>query len=193
MSAKEPVQKTNHSPNDSEHSDSEEGIKHRTHRYNLTPVEIQRLQLEKLLRKVDKPVNIPEMVDKPKLKPPKDIVRNVQGSSAGAGSGEFHVYRAHRRREYTRLKIMEEETKKEEERQDFEEKVAVVKAQEEEKTAKKRAKRQKKKQIKKQNIKKAKTKQEDKDKQTDTNDDNKDLSTELRNASSNSDTEGNNE
>ncbi|CAG8627863.1 15438_t:CDS:2 [Funneliformis caledonium] len=109
MSTKEPVQKTDHASSDSE---SEEGIKNKTHRYNLTPVEIQRLQLEKLLRKADKPVNIPEMVDKPKLKPPKDIVRNVQGSSAGAGSGEFHVYRAHRRREYTRLKIMEEETKK---------------------------------------------------------------------------------
>ncbi|CAG8585112.1 5434_t:CDS:2 [Funneliformis mosseae] len=122
MSTKEPAQKTDHASSDSE---SEEGIKNKTHRYNLTPVEIQRLQLEKLLRKADKPVNIPEMVDKPKLKPPKDIVRNVQGSSAGAGSGEFHVYRAHRRREYTRLKIMEEETKKEEEKREFEAKMEL--------------------------------------------------------------------
>ena len=36
-------------------------------------------------------------------------MKNVQGSSAGAGSGEFHVYKASRRREYERLKIMEEE------------------------------------------------------------------------------------
>ncbi|CAG8474888.1 11278_t:CDS:2 [Racocetra fulgida] len=61
---------------------------------------------EKLLQRADKPVTIPE-IEKPKLKAPKDIVRNVQGS------GEFHVYRAHRRREYTRLKIMEEEARKE--------------------------------------------------------------------------------
>jgi len=91
---------------------------------------------------VDKPVNIPEMVDKPKLKPPKDIVRNVQGSSAGAGSGEFHVYRAHRRREYTRLKVMEEETKKEEENLEFEAKMETIKAQEEERTAKTTRKKQ---------------------------------------------------
>ena len=37
-------------------------------------------------------------------------MKNVQGSSAGAGSGEFHVYKASRRREYERLKIMEEES-----------------------------------------------------------------------------------
>ncbi|CAG8650706.1 10780_t:CDS:2 [Scutellospora calospora] len=73
------------------------------HKHNLKPVDVQRQQLEKLLQRADKPVTIPE-IDKPRLKAPKDIVRNVQGSSAGAGSGEFHVYRAHRRREYTRLK-----------------------------------------------------------------------------------------
>lgn len=40
---------------------------------------------------------------------------NVQGSSAGAGSGEFHVYKAARRREYERLKAMDEEAVKEKE------------------------------------------------------------------------------
>lgn len=34
------------------------------------------------------------------------------GSSAGAGSGEFHVYRALRRKEYTRLKDMDEQEAK---------------------------------------------------------------------------------
>jgi hypothetical protein len=38
------------------------------------------------------------------------MMKNVQGSSAGAGSGEFHVYKASRRREYERLKIMDEQT-----------------------------------------------------------------------------------
>ncbi|OAF59183.1 hypothetical protein VC83_04240 [Pseudogymnoascus destructans] len=40
---------------------------------------------------------------------PPEIVANVQGSSAGAGSGEFHVYKASRRREFARLKAMDEE------------------------------------------------------------------------------------
>ncbi|CAG8457067.1 16703_t:CDS:2 [Acaulospora morrowiae] len=100
---------------ESDSDDSENELDVRKNKHRLKPVDIQRQQLERLLQRVEKPVNIPEITDKPKLKAPKDIVRNVQGSSAGAGSGEFHVYRAHRRREYTRLKIMEEEAKKSQE------------------------------------------------------------------------------
>ena len=40
-----------------------------------------------------------------------EIVANVQGSSAGAGSGEFHVYKAARRREYERLRAMDDEVR----------------------------------------------------------------------------------
>lgn len=39
-------------------------------------------------------------------------MKNVQGSSAGAGSGEFHVYKQSRRREYERLKLMDETSQK---------------------------------------------------------------------------------
>lgn len=60
----------------------------------------------------DKPVVIP---DPPKLKSlaaAPDFVRNVMGSSAGAGSGEFHVYRHLRRKEYARQKFIQEKSEK---------------------------------------------------------------------------------
>lgn len=40
---------------------------------------------------------------------PKDIVKSVSGSAAAAGSGEFHVYKNSRRREFERVKLMEEQ------------------------------------------------------------------------------------
>jgi hypothetical protein len=73
------------------------------------------------------------------------MMKNVQGSSAGAGSGEFHVYKASRRREYERLKIMEEEQRKEAEVADFEKKRKEAEEVANKKTDKNRAKRQKRK------------------------------------------------
>lgn len=40
------------------------------------------------------------------------FVRNVMGSSAGAGSGEFHVYRHLRRKEYARQKQIQQQSVK---------------------------------------------------------------------------------
>jgi len=41
-----------------------------------------------------------------------EFVRNVMGASAGAGSGEFDIYRGCRRREMIRQEFLEEEDKK---------------------------------------------------------------------------------
>lgn len=51
----------------------------------------------------------PEGNGLPTLREPKEMMSNVQGSSAGAGSGEFHVYKESRRREYERLGLMHKE------------------------------------------------------------------------------------
>ncbi|KAF9164082.1 hypothetical protein BGX21_000997 [Mortierella sp. AD011] len=116
-------------------------------KHHFTPLELQKKQLDKLLEKIDKPVLIPERSNQTRApKEPRDYVKNVQGSSAGAGSGEFHVYRAMRRREYARLKNMELESKEEREQREHEEKINAMRAADEEKTEKNRNKRQKRKQ-----------------------------------------------
>ncbi|KAI9033269.1 hypothetical protein DFJ74DRAFT_651546 [Hyaloraphidium curvatum] len=130
-------------PPDSESDD--DGKKRRGH--VADPIGAQKRQLEKLFERIDKPIQLPESSKQSglMLKPPPDFVRNVSGSSAGAGSGEFHVYRALRRKEQTRVKMMEEESSKEIAQQEFDLKMAKLREEQEARTAKKRAKRQKKK------------------------------------------------
>jgi hypothetical protein len=70
--------------------------------------EKQRALLEKLLKDPSKPAFIPPAPKEKTIRAAREMMKNVQGSSAGAGSGEFHVYKASRRREYERLKLMEE-------------------------------------------------------------------------------------
>ncbi|KAJ3106801.1 hypothetical protein HDU97_005508 [Phlyctochytrium planicorne] len=110
-----------------------------------TQQERTKRHIERLMNRIEKPITIPERRDGT-LKGPKDFVRNVQGSSAGAGSGEFHVYRALRRKEYARLKMMETKSKEEESRKEFQAHLDAIKQAEDEKTAKKREKRKKRKQ-----------------------------------------------
>ncbi|KAM5531654.1 hypothetical protein V8D89_014706 [Ganoderma adspersum] len=105
----------------------------------------QRAQLEKLLKDPSKSAHIPAAPKDKTIRPAREMMKNVQGSSAGAGSGEFHVYKASRRREYERLKIMEDEAQKEAEVAEFEQKKREWEDAAEAKTAKNRAKRQKKK------------------------------------------------
>ncbi|KAM7294689.1 PRKR-interacting protein 1 homolog [Ixodes scapularis] len=110
-----------------------------------TVYDVQRLKLERLMQNPDKPVLIP---DRPKGRSPHDapeFVRNVMGSSAGAGSGEFHVYRHLRRKEYARQKYIDQKARQDEKDQEFRERVERNKRLAEERTAKKRAKRLKRK------------------------------------------------
>ena len=117
----------------------------------LTPVSQQASQVDALFAKPDRDINIPSSSALSKtsnLPPPPEIVANVQGSSAGAGSGEFHVYKASRRREYERLKIMDEEVAREEADAEFEKKRSEQKQKDDERTEKNRKKREKQKQKK---------------------------------------------
>ncbi|KAJ6257090.1 hypothetical protein Dda_7975 [Drechslerella dactyloides] len=110
----------------------------------LSPASAQAAQVASLMKNPERVITTIRSRDK-KLPPPPEIVANVQGSSAGAGSGEFHVYKASRRREYERLKMMDDQLKKEKEKEDFEAKTDEWKSKDDAKTAKNRAKRQKKK------------------------------------------------
>lgn len=74
---------------------------------------------------------------------PPEIVANVQGSSAGAGSGEFHVYKASRRREYERLRRMDEEAEQEEKDREWKERSERARKEDEEKLERNRRKREK--------------------------------------------------
>jgi hypothetical protein len=104
--------------------------------------------IENLMADPEVPVHLPA-ASQPKthtgLAPPPEIVTNVQGSSAGAGSGEFHVYKASRRREYERLRLMDEEAKKEEDDAKWEEERRKQKEADEERARKNREKRNRKK------------------------------------------------
>ncbi|KAF9647822.1 DUF1168-domain-containing protein [Thelephora ganbajun] len=114
-------------------------------RHAATPLDKQRAQLEKLLKDPSKPAYIPPPPKEKAIRPAREMMKNVQGSSAGAGSGEFHVYKASRRREYERLKVMEDQSKKEADQREFEQRKQEREQVLDAKTAKNRAKRQKKK------------------------------------------------
>lgn len=108
----------------------------------LSPKSKQSAQLEALFANPDKPINLPSSASKSSTLPP-EIVANVQGSSAGAGSGEFHVYKASRRREYERLRAMDEEKDNEEKDKEFMERKTEQEKKDAEKTEKNRLKREK--------------------------------------------------
>lgn len=131
--------------------------------------DVQKHKLDKLMSDIDKPVYIPESRGERQFPDAPEFVRNIMGSSAGAGSGEFHVYRHLRRKEYARQKFITSQAIKEEKDLEFQARLEQNKKEAEEKTQKKRLKRLKKKQKK--NVKKAKTCSETKDDDEDSGDD----------------------
>jgi hypothetical protein len=109
----------------------------------LSPRSKQSAHLEALFANPDKPISLPSSTSKSSSTLPPEIVANVQGSSAGAGSGEFHVYKASRRREYERLRAMDEEKETEDKDAEFAVKKAEQEKKDAEKTEKNRLKREK--------------------------------------------------
>jgi hypothetical protein len=81
-------------------------------RHARNALEKQRQQLDRLLKDPSKLAAIPAPPKEKVIRPPREMMKNVQGSSAGAGSGEFHVYKASRRREYERLKSLNDDAQK---------------------------------------------------------------------------------
>ncbi|KAI9371856.1 hypothetical protein BJX61DRAFT_543259 [Aspergillus egyptiacus] len=117
-----------------------------TKRRAVTPHGEQAAQIEHLFRDPEKEIQLPgtsRTKTASSLPAPPEIVANVQGSSAGAGSGEFHVYKASRRREYERLRLMQEEVDREKDQTEWGRKMEEMKRKDEEKTQKNRKRREK--------------------------------------------------
>lgn len=113
----------------------------------ITPHLEQATQINSLFRDPTKEIRLPGPPRErtaASMPAPPEIVANVQGSSAGAGSGEFHVYKASRRREYERLRLMQGEVDKEKGDQEWERKQEEIRRKDEEKTEKNRRRREKK-------------------------------------------------
>jgi len=115
----------------------------------FTTTDIYRRQIEKLFDNPEKEIQLPAGPKEKSVRAPVEMMKNVQGSSSGAGSGEFHVYKQARRREYERLKIMSDKQKDLDDQAEFARRQALRDAAADAKTAKNRAKRQKRKQGKK--------------------------------------------
>ncbi|KAJ1801403.1 hypothetical protein LPJ59_000330 [Coemansia sp. RSA 2399] len=136
---------TTHLAEDNKQGDSRDDEESRRAEPGSKETRSQRHYIEKLMQNIDQPIDISGPKG-PTLRAPPEIVLNVRGSSAGAGSSDFHTYRNQRRKENLRVQAMEKEAAQDEAKDTFESEIAMLKRKDEEKTAKNRAKRQKRKQ-----------------------------------------------
>ncbi|RMZ95638.1 PRKR-interacting 1 -like protein [Brachionus plicatilis] len=114
-----------------------------------TVTDIQRETIEKLMKDPNQEVflsgpneteqDVP--IDTKRALNPHEFVRNVMGASAGAGSGEFDIYRGCRNRERLRQEFIKQQAEREKAQKEFEEIRLKNIAEAEKRTAKKRAKR----------------------------------------------------
>ncbi|KAG5444827.1 PRKR-interacting protein 1, variant 2 [Clonorchis sinensis] len=121
-----------------------EGIKRGEYR-KMGIYDFVRRDIERYHAHPEEAIVSPELLKSKELKPPPEFVRNVWGSAAGVGSGDFHIYRGIRRREYARLEYIEKTAEEEKLNKEFQERQRILDEAAEAKTAKKRLKRQKKK------------------------------------------------
>ncbi|XP_023339704.1 PRKR-interacting protein 1 homolog [Eurytemora carolleeae] len=124
-----------------------------------TFTDIQRIKLEKLMANPEKPVHIPERPKEKNVNKAPEFNHNIMGSSAGAGSGEFHLYRQMRRKEQNRMKILTARADRDELNEAYHLKLEENEKLAMERTEKKRKKRQKKKGKKKKGEKKKEEKE----------------------------------
>lgn len=107
-----------------------------------TATDLMRMRLERLQQNIHKPAPIPAR--RAELKPPRpppEFVRNVVGSSAAAGSAEYHIYRINRKKEQNRLDYISKVAEKEELDEEYKAHKEEIERLEAERTAKRRAKR----------------------------------------------------
>ena len=107
--------------------------------------DIMKMKVDKLMANPDKPVFIPERPKDRDVNKAQEFNHNIMGSSAGAGSGEFHLYRQMRRKEANRQAILGYRKRRDDMNAEFHQTLDENEKKAAEKTAKKREKRQKKK------------------------------------------------